>query len=123
MSQHQYQPELGKLIEKQEFRDAVHLAVAPVTAGETLHPGQRVGLNRNMEAVSPNNMDVEYVGIVDPFLECGEIYEGQKFWLVIHPYTITGLRHAWTHKAFRPTLNFPVPRKADERAEQDAEGR
>lgn len=44
------QVELGKLVGKlagdSAERDAIHLALYPAVAGETLKPGQRVGVSR-----------------------------------------------------------------------------
>ncbi len=93
------EPRFGQLIEDGERRrDAVHIAVAPVTATERLVPGQHVGLveEANFELVGSceNN-----IGLVDPFLT-QEVEPGQRFWLFLYPGTITGLRHVWTHPSF-----------------------
>ena len=92
-------PQLGKLIEGEAYRDAVHIAVAPVVAGCILDPGDRIGLDDNGLAV---HMKYDLtIGIVDPFLvDC--VAPGQKFWLYLRPNTVTSLRHAWCHPAFRP---------------------
>ena len=93
-------PQLGQLIESGERRrDAIHIAVAPVTAATRLAPGQHVGLVQegNLELVGPCDNNI---GIVDPFLE-EEIEPGQRFWLFLYPGTITGLRHVWGHPAFK----------------------
>ena len=93
------QPKLGQLIEDAERRrDAIHIAVAPVTAAVRLAPGQHVGLveEGNAERVGPCATNI---GIVDPFLS-EPVEAGQRFWLFIYPDTITGLRHIWTHPAF-----------------------
>lgn len=92
-------PRLGQLIENGERRrDAIHIAVAPVTAAVVLTPGQRVGLLQpdNPELVGPCERTI---GVVDPFLS-GAVQPGQRFWLFLFPGTITGLRHMWTHPAF-----------------------
>ena len=92
-------PRLGRLIEDGERRrDAIHIAVAPVTAAMRLAPGERVGLVKegNLELAGPCERDI---GIVDPFLT-EDVQPGQRFWLLLDPGTITGLRHIWTHPAF-----------------------
>ena len=80
---------LGTLIDGTQGRDAIHLAVIPVKAAEALNPGENVTLNG-----STTNGDL--IGIVDPFLP-RVIREGETFWLILYPRTITNLRHSWTH--------------------------
>lgn len=87
---------LGTVIDATAGRDAVHLAVEPAVAGEKLYPGSHVRLAGG-RAVTGG----ETFGIVDPFLK-GPVYEGQHFWLVVYPRTITSLRHVWEHPAFVP---------------------
>lgn len=92
-------PRLGQLIEDGDRRrDAIHIAVAPVTAAERLAPGQHVGFVRegDIERVGPCD---RAIGIVDPFL-AGAVEPGQRFWLFLYPGTITALRHIWTHPVF-----------------------
>jgi hypothetical protein len=92
-------PQLGQFIEDGDRRrDAIHIAVAPVTAADRLAPGQHVGLIQegNLELVGSCERNI---GVVDPFLT-GEVEPGQRFWLFLYPGTITGLRHVWTHPAF-----------------------
>lgn len=81
---------LGTVIDKNEKRDAIHLAVNPTQARELLRPGQHVGVGGT--TANP-------VGIVDPFLN-GPVQPGEWFWLVVYPRQITSLRHVWSHPAF-----------------------
>lgn len=41
---------LGQIITSQQERDAIHIAVAPVTAAEKLNPGDHVALTQEGEA-------------------------------------------------------------------------
>ena len=85
---------LGSLVVGDAGRDAVHIAIAPMVAGEALSPGQHVGVLQNGTA----GHSPAPVGIVDPFLPA-EIEPGARFWLCLYPNTITSLRHDWTHPA------------------------
>ena len=92
-------PQLGQLVpEGERRRDAIHIAVAPVTAAAFLTPGQQVGLiaENDTELVGPCDRNI---GIVDPFLS-EAVQPGQRFWLFLYPGTVTGLRHVWMHPAF-----------------------
>lgn len=85
---------LGKIIENKQEKDAIHIAVAPMIAGEKLYPGQHVGIeNGKATAVLP------HIAIVDPFLTHA-VWPDQEFWLFLYPNTITSLRHDWIHPAF-----------------------
>lgn len=101
-------PNIGAEPAATEQRDAIHMAVAPVIAASTLVPGQRVGFlpDGRGAAVQP------FVGIVDPFLKTA-VLEGQRFWLLVEPNTITSLRHQWSHPAFQGETESPT-RSADE---------
>lgn len=93
---------LGEFIDDPRAqRDAVHIAVMPCIAGESLEPGEHVGVSDGA-AVS----DAKHVGIVDPFLGEG-VTRGQRFWLFMYPNTITSLRHEWTHPSF-PIEGVPL---------------
>lgn len=91
---------LGMKIGQNEKRDAIHLAVEPVIAGETLKAGQHIGL-RDGKAYLEYNLDENQkpLGIVDPFL-AEPVNKGEKFWLIVYPRKITSLRHVWSHPAF-----------------------
>lgn len=86
---------LGKLIEGDAQRDAIHVAIAPVEAAEKLWAGEHVGIRPDGKAAK----DVLKLGIVDPFLN-EPIYPGQKFYLCLYQFSVTGMRHHWAHPAF-----------------------
>lgn len=94
-------PKIGTLINGPENRDAIHIAVAPVTADETLEPGQHIAFvtERDNEFVHAG-LPGTTIGMVDPYL-AGPVKKGDKFWMFLHPNTITSLRHNWTHPAFK----------------------
>jgi hypothetical protein len=84
---------LGTIFEHGE-RDAIHLAVEPVIAGQILSPGQDIGVEAGVAYARG-----KFLGIVDPFLK-ERVEKGQQFWLVVYPRTITSLRHVWSHPDF-----------------------
>ena len=92
---------LGKLVEGNPGRDAVHIAVIAVTCKKKVAPGDHVklveGTTNEVIKLSGEN---ETHGIVDPYLRMHFVPAGQKFWLFLYPQTITSLRHEWTHPAF-----------------------
>ena len=87
---------LGTILETEEHRDAIHLGVEPVVAGDHLERGEFITL-RNGKAYASH--PDEALGIVDPFLT-GGVRSGESFWLVVLPRKITSLRHVWTHPDF-----------------------
>ena len=102
-------PQLGALIaDGDRRRDAVHVAVAPVTAAVRLAPGEHVAFDPpgQTETVGPVEPG-RGAGVVDPFLAI-EVRPGQRFWLFVYPNTVTSLRHVWTHPAFAPRVPAPV---------------
>jgi hypothetical protein len=101
----QYVPNLGQLIEGEAFRDAVHIAVAPLIACQDLAPGVHFGLRSdNGQAFYADAGDPKAVGIVDPFLRVRMVKEGQRFWGFLYPQTVTSLRHAWSHPSFKAKI-------------------
>lgn len=103
-------PKLGVPIPADERRrDAVHVAVAPMTAVEELAPGDWVRFARAGDvefAARSFPTDENAVGVVDPFLT-DTVGVGDRFWLFLLPGTVTGLRHVWTHPAFTRQLQAP----------------
>jgi len=101
------EPQLGKLIPKDEeqARDAVHVAIVPITAGHTLRPGERFGFENGNSQIAYRTVSgfhtLTTIGIVDPFLREKEVLEGDRFWGFLLPNTVTGMRHFWQHPAFK----------------------
>lgn len=87
---------LGTIIGEHEKRDAIHLAVEPVTAGADLSPGERVFI---IDGTAYPSRGSECHGIVDPFL-FGGVRKGHRFWFVMKPRMVHSLRHVWTHPDF-----------------------
>lgn len=88
---------LGTIHTRAEKRDAIHLAVSPVSCDVPLKPGDHIlymGDDKVEKALKGHGH-----GIVDPFL-LATIKPGEKFWFVMYPRQIRSLRHVWTHPAF-----------------------
>ncbi len=95
---------LGTIIDDKQKRDAIHLAVIPVIAGEYLCPADNVFV---IDDTAYGASSVEQgIGIVDPFLDRA-VDKGEHFWLVIYPRTIKSLRHVWTHPDLPDELGTP----------------
>lgn len=99
---------LGMIHFKPEKRDAIHLAVEPVKAADTLLPGQRIGIVNGIAypagvyqkpSATEKPIKVPYHGIVDPFLP-KPVLAGQAFWFVMAPRMVQSLRHVWEHPDF-----------------------
>ncbi len=90
--------QLGRLITGEAVKDAIHIAIAPVEAGEWIYPGSAIGVKNGVAFVHLRRK----VGIADPFLT-ERIAKGAKFWIMLYPNTITSLRHEWTHPDFGET--------------------
>lgn len=94
---------LGKILPKNHIqgRDAVHIAVMPVIAGEDLRPGMKLKLKFGTTNVVIEADYGEFIGRADPFIEHYEIKTGCCFWMWLNPGSISGLRHEWEH----PTID------------------
>lgn len=90
---------LGYVHSQEEHRDAIHLAVEQVEAGENLKPGDHIGFGSDGKVYRSVRKMNKAVGIVDPFLT-SPLISGDKFWLVVYPRQVTSLRHVWAHPDF-----------------------
>src|ERR1700678_3669876 len=102
-------------------RDAVHVAVIAVTAGQPILPGSHIGFRSPGDAGEDREGFAVHcykpIGIADPFIE-QLIPAGARFWLYLYPRTITGLSHRWSHPAFDDAgaeYYTPAQRLASER--------
>jgi hypothetical protein len=112
MEQHKASQEglgIGRLVEGEQHRDAIHVAIVPVTAGERLHPGQHIGVENGVAWFQ--KVDTQAIGIVDPFFS-GPVLKGERFWLFLYPGSITSLRHVWTHPALSDEIGAAKPQQA-----------
>lgn len=101
----------GQLIYGYQQRDAVHVAVTPITAGAQLKPGEWVCVKDGLAHKRGTWRDGELIGFVDPCLT-EDVMIGERFWLWLQPGSITSLRHNWTHPA--------IPEQAPTSAEKQA---
>ncbi len=97
------EPKLGQLAPESAGRDAIHVAVVPIVAGGKLLPGDAVRIEPDGRGVWAGDANDRGVGVADPFFH-GTIWKGDRFWLVLYPGTITGLRHVWSHPAFETRI-------------------
>lgn len=90
---------LGKLINDRtkKERDAIHIAIAPMVAGQDLNPGQHITLKSKGSNIAVAAK--KGIGIVDPFLKT-TVAKGQEFWMCLYPNTIKSLKHVWEHDEF-----------------------
>ena len=97
---------LGTIIDENEARDAVHIAVIPAQASESMQPGTHVVLagKRASRAINERHG----IGIVDPFLS-EAVAVGEWFWVCLYPRTITSLRHVWTHPSIPDVAEVQKP--------------
>lgn len=92
---------LGRLADSKAAKDAVHVAIIPVTCAHAkVYPGEplKVVAGGAIEKAG----DGEWDGIVDPFLRAS-VMPGDRFYMVLKPGSITSLRHDWEHPAFTDT--------------------
>lgn len=74
------------------LRDAIHVPIISVEAGQPLPPSVFVKLNEQDKAIVCNREDA--IGIVDPFGV--EVVKG-IFWLYLFPDSVKAVKHVWQH--------------------------
>ena len=88
-------------------RDAAHVSIVSVIAGESIKPGQGIGIFK-MDGgdIIVVDMGTANIGIADPFLT-SQIAKGERFWMCMRPNTVSAVRHVWSH----PQLPDPPDQK------------
>lgn len=97
------QPEVGKLItDKDAKRDAIHVAIAPVVAGQELRAAMHVYLKNGIALAHSYGLSrqSDTIGIVDPYIGKEDLKSGDRFYLFLYPETVSSVRHDWIHPAF-----------------------
>lgn len=104
---------LGTILDDTAERDAVHICVVPLIAGEDLWSNTEIGLaygTKNVALRREKCYGNEPIGFVDPLLRHKEVKKGQKFYGWLYPGAVTGMRHHFHH----PVLDGPTPVPANE---------
>ncbi|MDE2010251.1 MAG: hypothetical protein KGJ09_09280 [Candidatus Omnitrophica bacterium] len=106
---------IGTILDEFAKKDAIHIAVAPVVAGEELQPGDKIVLTQEGKAVKCTVISA--LGLADPFIAREKIKKDERFYLFLYPGTITDLRHEWYHPAFPEKLNQEIDAQNRESAQ------
>lgn len=105
------QTNIGQILSDSENiqRDAIHIAVLPVTSKETIYGGMwlRFAFESTTQVLQADDESPSIMGIADPFIK-GPIGAGQRFYMFVLPNTITSLRHDWTHPRMA-IMEAPTP--------------
>lgn len=107
---------IGKIIDRERHRDAIHVAVAPIEAAHELRPGDRIGIHEGKAFGTAFGL-IQPIGIVDPFLT-HLVLPGQRFYMFLFPGSITSLRHEWEHPAFGKEAPAPTAPAAEKAASE-----
>ena len=99
---------IGQILsDKEDRRDAIHIAIMPVICDEDCYAGDAVMfVYGSRELVKRTQEGQDSIGLIDPFLKKDHfrIPKGSKVWMFLHPGTVTGMRHQWIH----PEVDTPV---------------
>lgn len=80
-------------------RDAIHIPILRVSAGELLTPGTWVTVKKTESGfVALVAGTANPVGVVDPFITDGYVPKGEKVYIFLKPESTARLWHDWTHR-------------------------
>src|ERR1700726_744205 len=102
---------IGTILNENAQRDAIHIAVVPLIAGEDLHRGAPIGLayrTKDTAKYREKYYGWKPIGIDDPFIADYRVKKGQRFFCFLYPGTVTGMRHNFRHPAFDEPLPTPA---------------
>jgi hypothetical protein len=94
---------VGKILQEDIGRDAIHIAVVAVKAAHYMDAGEHIGLKEGKATTQAAKL----VGIVDPYLQEG-VERNQLFLMHLYPRTITSLKHGWTHPDLPENIEVPL---------------
>lgn len=92
---------LGKTPEILAKRDAVHIAITPVTISGFVSPGEKVVWADKSQNTVKKAEKEKPIGVIDPFLKYN-LYPGSTAYLCLYPNEVTGMTHSWEHPEFEP---------------------
>lgn len=96
------------LADDSQKRDAIHIAVEPVIAGERMDPADHITVIDGVAFRADDGDENPPLGIVDPYLKA-PVRKGQRFLFLMYPGLVHSLRHVWAHPAFPDTPDIPAP--------------
>ena len=103
---------LGETPNAKNIRDALHIAVISLPAGEFLEPGDPVRVYNGMVVGCDKE---ESIGVCDPFI--GYVSKGGLVWVCLNPNTVTSVQHVWEHPSFTESELTPKPLPTKEESE------
>lgn len=100
---------LNELPGPDAVRDAIHIAVIPLIAGEDLYGGAvqlKVGTKNVALRAKDSYYGGESIGIVNPWHPASQgdyenvVRKGEAFYCLLNPGSVTGMRHHFQHPVF-----------------------
>ena len=103
---------LGDKPSQSNLRDALHIAVISLPAGEWIDPGVPVRVYNGTVVTCDR---AECIGVSDPFMQYA--VKGTLVWVCLNPNTVTAVHHVWEHPAFTNEALAPKPKPTKEESE------
>lgn len=103
---------------KPVYRDALHVAIIPLVAGEDMSPGQKIKLKSPNTDIAvkydplKDNIHRDYIGVVDPMLH-ENVVMGERFYGFMKSGVVKGMRHHWDSNQF-PTAGLFIKEEEED---------